>query len=37
MVTLPHPSTSRKAFYAHLHDASGILAQVDDAILFMAY
>jgi hypothetical protein len=37
MVTVLHPSTSRKAFYAYLHDASGILAQVNDAILCMAY
>jgi hypothetical protein len=37
MVTVPRPPAPRKAFYAHLHGDSGILAQVDDAILFMAY
>ena len=37
MTTVPQTPTPRKAFYAHLNDASGILAKVDDAILFMAY
>ena len=37
MHTLSDTSLPSKAFYAHLHDASGILAQVEDAILFMAY
>lgn len=37
MQTVAYPPTPRKAFYAHLRGDSGILAQVDDAILFIAY